>query len=330
MYNSEKAKEFIEEEFRYWQLERLELENDIQLNKSKLATIDAEISMLKDKMDKDDYALHSKNFDDELAIKFDTLMQSRKEILDINQDHNNKLELINQKIDMLNSIIYSDNSLKENGATTDTCKDILRSIEFERERISRDIHDTVIQTLSALSYKDEFIIKLIEQDKNRAKLELKSNKKVLKDCINELREIISNLRPMSINDLGFELAFKECISKFDCNSDVIFNYSFEGDGNVDDIVAVSILRIVSELTNNSLKYSKCNKIDISIKVSNKQIILNHKDNGIGFDFENQKHVRYNNSGFGMVMLRERVELLNGVISFSRQNGSNFTITIPID
>ena len=42
MYNREKAQEFIEEEFRYWQLEKLELENDIQLGNSKLASIDNE------------------------------------------------------------------------------------------------------------------------------------------------------------------------------------------------------------------------------------------------------------------------------------------------
>ena len=132
-----------------------------------------------------------------------------------------------------------------------------------------------------------------------------------------------------VKDLGFEAACNQCISKLKDSSDIIFNYSFIGDDNVDDIIAISILRIINELTSNSIKHSKCSKVDISIKKTNNEIVLKHKDNGIGFDFDNQRHVKYNKTGFGMVMLRERVELLKGVISFSNHKGSSFTITIPI-
>lgn len=328
MYNREKAQEFIEEEFRYWQLEKLELENDIQLGNSKLVSIDNEISELKEKMGKDDYAFHSTNFDDDLAIKLETLNKTKEEILSEDIAYKDRLKLIEQKIENLDHII-NDDDLQDNDSTTEISKDILRSIEFERERISRDIHDTVIQTLTALSYKDEFIIKLIEQDAKRAKLELQSRRTALKDCINELREIISNLRMGQVKDLGFEAACNQCISKLKDSSDIIFNYSFIGDDNVDDIIAISILRIINELTSNSIKHSKCSKVDISIKKTNNEIVLKHKDNGIGFDFDNQRHVKYNKTGFGMVMLRERVELLKGVISFSNHKGSSFTITIPI-
>ena len=73
--------------------------------------------------------------------------------------------------------------------------------EADRQRIARDIHDTVVQGLTALIHKNEFVGKIFETDKQRAQLELKKNNNVIRDSINELRNIIFDLRPMSLEDL---------------------------------------------------------------------------------------------------------------------------------
>lgn len=328
MYNTEKAREFIEDEYKNWQLEKLELEKSIQLNDSKLESINSEISKIEDNMDKSDYSFHSVSYQDEGAIRLDELRNSKEDILSSNKQINVRLDVLNQKIDLLSSIINDDGI---NLKSTKVNYEILKNIEFERERISRDIHDTVVQTLTALVHKDEFIYQLVDKDPNRAKLELSSNKTALKDCINELREIISDLRPMAIDDLGFEGAFNVICSRFDDTSDVIFKYSFEGnEDSIETIIGISALRIITELTSNSLKYSNCKKIIINVKALDNILKIYHCDDGIGFDYENQNYVKYDNTGFGMVMLRERVELLNGVISYSNQHGSEFTITIPLN
>jgi len=326
MNNTNKALEYIKNEYKNWQLEELDIKKHIQLNSSKIMTINNEISNIEAKLEKSDQSFHSVNYNDEDRIKLEELNSTREKIESENKSLNNELEIIARKNKSLLEILNDDDM--DNKDKTKANKALLKNLEAERERISRDIHDSVVQSLTALIYRNEFIVQLIEQDSNRAKLELKDNEVVLKDCINELREIIYDLKPMSIEDFGFKEAFNMCCTKLNHQSNKQISYSFIGDDEVESIIGISIIRIITELTSNSIKYSKCSKINIKVKNTDKEIIIKHSDDGIGFDYDNQKQIHKDNTGFGLVMLRERVELLDGVISYSNTNGSTYTISIP--
>ena len=326
MNNTNKALEYIKNEYKNWQLEELDIKKHIQLNSSKIMTINNEISNIEAKLEKSDQSFHSVNYNDEDRIKLEELNSTREKIESENKSLNNELEIIARKNNSLLEILNDDEM--DDKDKTKANKALLKNLEAERERISRDIHDSVVQSLTALIYRNEFIVQLIEQDSNRAKLELKDNEVVLKDCINELREIIYDLKPMSIEDFGFKEAFNMCCTKLNHQSNKQISYSFIGDDEVESIIGISIIRIITELTSNSIKYSKCSKINIKVKNTDKEIIIKHSDDGIGFDYDNQKQIHKDNTGFGLVMLRERVELLDGVISYSNTNGSTYTISIP--
>ena len=326
MNNTNKALEYIKNEYKNWQLEELDIKKHIQLNSSKIMTINNEISNIEAKLEKSDQSFHSVNYNDEDRIKLEELNSTREKIESENKSLNNELEIIARKNNSLLEILNDDEM--DDKDKTKANKALLKNLEAERERISRDIHDSVVQSLTALIYRNEFIVQLIEQDSNRAKLELKDNEVVLKDCINELREIIYDLKPMSIEDFGFKEAFNMCCTKLNHQSNKQISYSFIGDDEVESIIGISIFRIITELTSNSIKYSKCSKINIKVKNTDKEIIIKHSDDGIGFDYDNQKQIHKDNTGFGLVMLRERVELLDGVISYSNTNGSTYTISIP--
>ena len=117
---------------------------------------------------------------------------------------------IDKKISKLESIL----SNKDNtGVETYkyTSHDVINYVEAERQRISADIHDSIIQNLTAMMYKMELIKKVVDSDHNRAKLEIESGNKIIKDCIEELRNIIFNLHPMSLDDLDTEGVFNDFI-----------------------------------------------------------------------------------------------------------------------
>jgi two-component system sensor histidine kinase DegS len=82
---------------------------------------------------------------------------------------------------------------------------ILQTVESERQRIARDLHDSTVQSLTSLTHKTELCLKLMDVDPIRCRLELTSQGKILKDIINELRNMIYNLRPMSFDDIGFNI-----------------------------------------------------------------------------------------------------------------------------
>ena len=94
--------------------------------------------------------------------------------------------------------------------------------ELDRQRIARDIHDTVVQNMTALIRKQEFISRLMDKDMNRAKLELSSSINMMKDNIEELRNIIFDLRPMALDDLGFKAAFFNLCERLKENETIIF------------------------------------------------------------------------------------------------------------
>ena len=90
-------------------------------------------------------------------------------------------------------------------------------LEEDRQRISRDIHDTVVQNLTALIHKEEFISQIMSRDINRAQIEINNAKALIKDSIKDLRDIIYQLRPMELDDLGFNEALLNLVDKLDNN-----------------------------------------------------------------------------------------------------------------
>jgi len=206
--------------------------------------------------------------------------------------------------------------------------------EAERKRIARDIHDSIVQKLVALMHKSEFAMRVIDSDSLRAKLEMKVINKIVRECIDELREIISNLRPMSLDDLGLEITLRRNIAQFNNTTDMSIDLKYNNDMvDISPVVSVTVLRIIQELCSNAIKYSDGSKINIEISVINNDLIILFEDDGIGFPgFDENNTLNNNNSGFGLPILKERVKLLGGYIKAGRNKdnrGLRYDIIISL-
>ena len=207
--------------------------------------------------------------------------------------------------------------------------------EAERQRIARDIHDSIVQKLAALIHKSEFAMRVIDSDPLRAKLELDVINKIVRECIDELREIISNLRPMSLDDLGLEITLRRNIAQFNNTTDMSIDLKYNINDTVDikPVVSVTVLRIIQELCSNAIKYSDGSKINIEIFVKDNDMIISFEDDGIGFSgFDDNSTMNNDNSGFGLPILKERVKLLSGYIKAGKNKdnrGLRYDIKIPL-
>ena len=101
---------------------------------------------------------------------------------------------------------------------------LLETVEGERQRIARDLHDSTVQSLTSLLHKTELCLKLLDIDPIRCKLELTSQGKILKDIINELRNMIYNLRPMSFDDIGFNITVERALDKLKNANNIRCNF----------------------------------------------------------------------------------------------------------
>lgn len=209
---------------------------------------------------------------------------------------------------------------------------MLETLETERHRISRDLHDSTVQNLIGLVHKIDLCSNLIDRDPIRCKLELTVCGKVLHDTIDETRSMIYNLRPMSFDDIGFIESLDQMLRKLDSES-TSCNVRFKLGGevaSVSPIIGISIMRIVQEACSNAIRHGSCSDILVSLFFEEGAIRLGIKDDGDGFDLGRADlDSRSDNSGFGLAMMRERVFLLSGTLDIVSEIGKGTSIDVSI-
>lgn len=209
--------------------------------------------------------------------------------------------------------------------STQISKSIFEVQEIEKKRISRELHDAIMQELTYISHKLELLGLYIDNDSEKANMELIHIKQALKNTMNEIRNIIFDLRPTILDDLGLNEALQVFFNLLKDNT----TFQFELD--IDIIVAdkdtlLHIYRIVIECVMNAIRYSEGNKIKFLCKNNKDNIILCIEDDGIGFEKNKIKNTRVSH---GISIVNERVKILNGNISYKTNIGEGLRIDIVI-
>lgn len=208
---------------------------------------------------------------------------------------------------------------------------IIKAQEDERQRVARDIHDGPAQLMSNVVLKAEICERLIDVDMEKAKDELQNLKKIVRDSLQDVRKIIYNLRPMSLDDLGLVPTLQRYIMTFQEDSGIAV--SFRTRGVYDDIrpvISLTVFRIVQEAISNISKHAAAQNVAISLEFLDRTLQLYVYDDGKGFDVEKLKERSDDmNCGFGLFSMRERVELLNGDFNISSEPGKGTRLNIII-
>ena len=139
-----------------------------------------------------------------------------------------------ERLQELTEVIdYSRKVSVENRNSDTKAKDYRLSLleiqENERQRISRELHDSTVQNLTSLVHKVELCSKLVEMDPIRCKLELITMGKTLREIINETRQMIYNLRPMSFDDIGLDVTIEHALEKLESSEAKKIDFSVEGE-----------------------------------------------------------------------------------------------------
>lgn len=207
---------------------------------------------------------------------------------------------------------------------------ILDAQEKERKRIARDLHDTSLQNLTHLVHKVELSSLYIDEDLIRAKLELATVAKGIRKVIEEIRNSIFDLRPMSFDDIGLNETIEKLLLVL--NQDRQFHVvmdidkiSFDQSNPTMHLLFISIYRIIQECVQNSIKHSKGNELTVRLKNYENEYWINVKDNGIGFDL-NEALKR--DMHFGLSVVKERVFFLGGKINIDSHEGTSIEVMIP--
>ena len=209
---------------------------------------------------------------------------------------------------------------------------LLETQEMDRNRISRDLHDSTVQCLTGLVHKMEYCSKLVDKDPVNVKLELQSMIDLNKDIINGMREIIYDLRPMSLNNIGLVSTIESyCLHLRRYNNlDVVLKVEGK-EQNLTSIVSVTLYRIIQEACNNVIRHARAKKLLIRIAYMERSIELDIEDNGTGFDLQHvEEHSQEDSlNGFGLSTMRERARLLSGSFYINSKPGAGTKIHVDV-
>ncbi len=209
---------------------------------------------------------------------------------------------------------------------------ILEAQEIERQRIARDLHDSTVQNLTSLIHKTELCIKLIDIDMIRAKLELNSMSNTLKLVINDMRGIIYNLKPMTLDDLGLTITVQRYANKLMyLNNMEVKVTSNEETKEILSVIKLTVFRIIQEACNNIIKHANAALINIDICYDDNRLNVIVKDNGVGFNIDkiNTNSTAEQSSSFGLSIMQERISLLSGSINIKSEQGLGTIVTISV-
>ena len=298
------------------------------------------IQMLEDTNDDNFESFSPREVSSYNKSKMVELSEEQKQIQQLLQDYRSEVLEFNLKIDEVTSVIkvaQNENEIcnEEISKSKKSNLNVLESVEKERQRIARDLHDSTVQNLTSLVHKSELCMKLIELDPIRCKLELSSMGKILREVIEDMRKMIYDLRPMSFDDIGFGVTIERALDKYKAAYNIRYSFKIEGkEYQLPNMVSISLLRIIQESCSNAINHGNAKMIDIKLIYHEDSIELMVENDGDGFDVSTIDDLsRDDNSGFGLSMMKERIYLLSGDLSIQSKAGEKgclLTVNLPIE
>ena len=188
----------------------------------------------------------------------------------------------------------------------------------ERNRIAKDLHDSVGSSLLATKLSIGRILKRYNhQEADEIELQLSNT-------LNEIKNIIYDLSPTELERDGLSKSVKNYIDKLSGVTDMQLNVIFYGDDIMDVRITLPVFRILQELFSNSIKYSNGTSISVHINSFDKLLNIVYEDNGNGFSPKLSKGL-----GRGLSNIDARVRTLDGQAKFdSGAYGTSCIIDIP--
>lgn len=204
-----------------------------------------------------------------------------------------------------------------------------RTIVEERERIARELHDSLPQMLAYLTTKIGAIRLFLEHGRKPEALEnLEQLETASRNLLNDVREAIIGLRMSRNISEGLVPAVREYIDRFTkfCGVPVEFETN-ASETAIDPETQIHVLRIIQEALSNIRKHAQASRASVSLNLDGELLSLVIRDDGHGFDVQADRDT--GSGQFGLQTMRERAESFGGEFRLHSQPGKGTTITVNL-
>jgi two-component system, NarL family, sensor histidine kinase DegS len=268
--------------------------------------------------------------------------QTEKQLREKRDDLERRLVGLNETIERAEHLVsqisvvmnYMMSDIRQMGAALETAKEkqdfglkIIEAQEDERKRLSREIHDGPAQMMANVMMRSDLIERVYkERGADEAIREIKSMKTMVRSALYEVRRIIYDLRPMALDDLGLVPTLKkylQTIEEYHKTTRIQFTNIGE-DKRLPSKYEVALFRMTQESVQNALKHAQATIIQVKLEIKCDHVMVVIKDDGKGFDINEKKP-----ESFGLLGIKERVELLEGELSIHSKIGTGTLVIIQI-
>ena len=210
-------------------------------------------------------------------------------------------------------------------------KGVIRMQEEERSKISRELHDGIGQSLTALKMNLDFVANDLNKEiSGESRRQLEDARKMAEQSLGEVRELSRLLRPRMLDDLGLLPTLRWFARTFSKRTGIKVALHANGaQPELDSEIETMLFRVTQEALNNVAKHSQSNTAQVSFSCSPKLIRLRIEDQGVGFDALKLQKANKDDFGSGLSGIRDRVTLWGGQFAIHSQPGSGTTLDITI-
>jgi PAS domain S-box-containing protein len=200
------------------------------------------------------------------------------------------------------------------------------AVIHERQRLARELHDSVTQSLYSLSLMAEAARRLVAAgNKERGMAYLVRIGEAAQQVLKEMRLLVYELRPLMLERDGLASALKQRLETVEGRAGVETKLFVEGAGLLPENIETELYRIAQEALNNSLKHANASSVAVSLSTGGDPVSLTVQDNGRGFSAEEIE----DKGGLGLVSMQERAQRLGGRVDVVSAPGEGATITVTI-
>nr|WP_269448602.1 sensor histidine kinase [Metabacillus kandeliae] len=282
-----------------------------------------------------------------LQVELTTMQHREKQLRDRRDELERRLLGLQEIIERSESLVsqisvvlnYLNQDLKQVGMLLEDAQQkqdfglrIIEAQEEERKRVSREIHDGPAQMLANVMMRSDLIERTFrDRGQEEGFKEIRSLRQNVRDALYEVRRIIYDLRPMALDDLGLIPTLRKymaTIEEYNGKTKIDFQSLGEGEERrLPPRFEVALFRLAQEAVTNALKHSEASEITVKVEVSSENVNLAVRDNGKGFEMKEIKTKK--NKSFGLLGMKERVELLDGKMTIDSKIGLGTFIMIQV-
>lgn len=218
----------------------------------------------------------------------------------------------------------------ENAHLTERSREL--TVVEERNRLARDLHDAVNQTLFSVSLTADAAALLVDSDPKRAQDQLHTVRELARGAIDELRSLIFELRPADVASDGFAETLRKHVDVLRRVYEVDIELELDGAwllaplAEREVVLEREIFRIVQEAIGNALKHAGAERVSVRLSTQDCRVLVTVADDGSGFDPGGPQAQRR----LGLVSMRERAEAIGGDLRIESAPEAGTTVSLEVN